>query len=91
MTFVTFNMHFIDWIKVLLLLSLVDPGEGAPLSFRPNWGPRGRKSFFLVTAPPPPPYLRVLMTTPPLLSQRQDPALIIIIIVYLLLGYNTNE
>ena len=89
MTFVTFNMHFIDWIKVLLLLSLVDPGEGAPLSFRPNWGPRGRKSFFLETGPPPP-YLRVLMTTPPLLSQRQDPALIIII-VYLLLGYNTNE
>ena len=88
MTFVTFNMHFIDWIKVLLLLSLVDPGEGAPLSFRPNWGPRGRKSFFLETAPPP--YLRVLMTTPLLLSQRQDPALIIII-VYLLLGYNTNE
>ena len=88
MTFVTFNMHFIDWIKVLLLLSLVDPGEGAPLSFRPNWGPRGRKSFFLETGPPP--YLRVLMTTPPLLSQRQDPALIIII-VYLLLGYNTNE
>ena len=90
MTFVTFNMHFIDWIKVLLLLSLVDPGEGAPLSFRSNWGPRGRKSFFRETGPPPP-YLRVLMTTPPLLSQRQDPALIIIIIVYLLVGYNTNE
>ena len=87
MTFVTFSMHVIDWIKILLLLSLVDPGEGVPLSFRPNWGPRGQKSFFFRLAPP---YLRVLMTTPPLLSQRQDPALIIII-VYLLLGYDTNE
>ena len=93
MTFVTFNMYFIDWIKILLLLllvlllllllSLVDPGEGAPLSFRPNWGPRGQKKFFWETGPP-------MMTAPPFLSQSLDPALIIII-VYLLLGYNTNE
>ena len=33
-----------------------------PLLLRPNWGPTGRKKFFLN---PPPPYLRVWMANPP--------------------------
>ena len=36
------------------------PGGPSPLVFRPNWGPRGRKSFFC-DHPPPPPYLEVWM------------------------------
>ena len=32
--------------------------------FRPNWGPKGRKNFFLR---PVPPYLRVWVTSPPTL------------------------
>ena len=27
-------------------------GGAAPLSFRPNWGPKGRKNFFLRPSPP---------------------------------------
>ena len=46
------------------LYTLADTGEGpgrpAPLVFRLNWGPRGRKSFFC-DHPPPPPYLEVWM------------------------------
>ena len=30
------------------------PGGPPPLVFRPNWGPRGRKSFFCDRPPPPP-------------------------------------
>ena len=37
-------------------------GPGSPLTFRPHWGPKGRKQFFLR---PPPSYLRVWMTAPP--------------------------
>ena len=55
-----------------ILYSVVaDPGEGPgepappPLIVRPNWGPGGRKFFFVETAPPPP-RLRVWMTAPPL-------------------------
>ena len=50
---------------------MADPGEvpggpPAPLIFRPNWGPKGRKRFFFETAPSPTPlYLRVWMTTSP--------------------------
>ena len=33
-----------------------------PLLLRPNWGPTGRKKFFL---DPPPPYLRVWKAAPP--------------------------
>ena len=57
--------------------SVADPGEGAPLIFRPNWGPKGRKNKFLETVPrlskglddrcPPPPHL---------LSQGLDPVLV---------------
>ena len=32
-----------------------DPGEGYSLTFTPNWGPKGRKSFLETPAPPPPP------------------------------------
>ena len=39
-----------------------DGGLGSPLTFRPNWGPKGRKNFFGRPAPPP-------------LSQGLDPAL----------------
>ena len=46
-------------------------GAWAPLIFRPNWGPKGRK-IFLET--PPPLYLRVWMTWSPL-SQGLYPAL----------------
>ena len=35
---------------------------GAPLIFRPNWGPKGRKKFLWRL---PAPYLRVWMTAPP--------------------------
>ena len=47
---------------------------GAPLTFRPNWGPKGRKKFFRRL---PPPYLRVWMTAPPPphLSEGLDPPL----------------
>ena len=43
---------------------------GAPLIFRPNWDPMGRKEFFRRPPPPPPlPYLRVWMTgLPPYLK-----------------------
>ena len=36
-------------------------GPGPPLIFRPNWGPKGRKHFFLrpPPLPPPHPYLKV--------------------------------
>ena len=61
--------------------TVADPGEGpgggpppAPL-FRPNWGPKGQKTFFLETAPPP--FLRIRMTAPPPspLSQGLDPVI----------------
>ena len=42
--------------------SVADPGEGAPLIFRPNWGPKGRKKNFWR---PSPAYLRVWMTAAP--------------------------
>ena len=42
----------------------VGPGGPPPLTFIPNWGPKGRKHFFGDC--PPPPYLRVWMTGPPL-------------------------
>ena len=38
-------------------------GSRALLLVRPNWAPKGRKKFFLVTAPPA--YLRVWMAAPP--------------------------
>ena len=54
---------------------MADPGEGpggrGPLIFRSNWGPMGRKKFFLDRAPP---YHRVWMTGPPL-SEGLDPQL----------------
>ena len=55
--------------------SVADPGEGAPLIFRPNWGPKGRKKKFWR---PSPAYLRVWMTAAPphLLSQGLDPVLV---------------
>ena len=40
------------------------PGEPGPPYFRPKWGPKGRKQFFLRV--PPPPHLRVWMTAPSL-------------------------
>ena len=43
----------------------------API-FRPNWGPKGQKTFFLETAPP---FLRIWMTAPPPLSQGLDPVI----------------
>ena len=45
---------------------------GAPLIFRPNWGPKGRKNIFLR---PGPPYIRVWMTGPLPLSEGLDPPL----------------
>ena len=37
-----------------------------PLTFRPKWGPKGRKIFFFELPPPPTPLnLRVWMTAPP--------------------------
>ena len=39
-------------------------GGRHPLSFGPNWGPKGRKRFF---SRPPPPYLRSRLTAPPYL------------------------
>ena len=54
-------------------VAVADPGEGPggglPLIFRPNWGPKGQKFFFLETVPPPlisgcgwfPPYLKVFI------------------------------
>ena len=41
---------------------MADPGEvpggpPAPLIFRPNWGPKGRKRFFLRPPPLPPPFI----------------------------------
>ena len=45
---------------------------GAPLIFRPNWGPKGRKSIFLR---PGPPYIRVWMTGPLPLPEGLDPPL----------------
>ena len=52
-------------------------GSRAPLIFRPNWGPKGRKKFFWrLGPPPPPPYLRVWVTAPHL-SQGLDRALAI--------------
>ena len=56
---------------------LADPGEGgtAPLNFRPNWGPKGRKKIW---RPAPPPILsRGLDDRAPLLSQGMDPALLL--------------
>ena len=56
--------------------SVADPGEGAPLIFRPNWGPKGRKKKFWR---PSPAYLRVWMTAAPpphLLSQGLDPVVV---------------
>ena len=48
-------------------VAVADPGEGPggglPLIFRPNWGPKGQKFFFLETVPPPP-YIRVWMIPP---------------------------
>ena len=51
------------------------PGGAGPPLFRPKWGPKGRKCFFLRPAHPlisglddrAPPYLRVWMTGPPYL------------------------
>ena len=40
-------------------------GGQAPLNFRPNWGPKGRKNLFLRSAPPL--YLRGWMPGPPLI------------------------
>ena len=58
-----------------------DPGgPGAPLIFRLNWGPKGRKNLFgdrrppPPPPPPPPPNLSFWMTRPHL-SQGPDPAL----------------
>ena len=57
--------------------AMADPGggRGAPLIFRPNWGPKGRKKTF-VTGPPP--YLRVSLFAPPPppLSYGLDPPLL---------------
>ena len=39
-------------------------GLGPLLNFRPKWGPKGRKNFFLRRGPP---YIGVWMTPPPLL------------------------
>ena len=45
-------VYCLAWYQFKWLhIPLVDPGEGPrgpalPLIFRPNWGPRGRKSFF---------------------------------------------
>ena len=52
-----------------------DPALLGPLTFRPNWGPKGPKKFFW--RPPSPSYLRVWMTAtpPPPLSQSPVPAL----------------
>ena len=50
------------------------PGGPPPLIFRPNWGPKNRKFFFLEIALPHP-YLRVWTTCtplPPPLSQGLD-------------------
>ena len=47
-------------------------GAQPPLIFRPKWGPKGRKKFFL--RPGSPPYLRVWMTAPAL-SEDLDPPL----------------
>ena len=38
---------FVLMDRVSRSIIVADPGEGpAPLSFRPNWGPKGRKTFF---------------------------------------------
>ena len=51
-------------------------GPPPPPIFRPNWGPKGQKTFFLETAPP---FLRIWMTAPPPppppLSQGLDPVI----------------
>ena len=53
-------------------LAVADPGEGPPLIFRPNWGPKGRKNIF---SRPGPRYIRVWMTGPLPLSEGLDPPL----------------
>ena len=42
-----------------------------PLIYRPRWGPKGRKNFFLRPQPLPPAYLRVWMTAPPPLQVNE--------------------
>ena len=46
---------------------------GAPLIFRPNWGPKGKKKFFRDCPPPP---SKGLDDWEPPLSQGLDPALL---------------
>ena len=44
-------LQFVDPQQGRISLAVADPGEGpgeptpAPLSFRPNWGPKGQKKF----------------------------------------------
>ena len=56
-------------MHVIVDCSVADPGEAhegpAPLIFRPNWGPKGRKNVFWRPRPPRPPFLRVWITGPP--------------------------
>ena len=58
-------VYCLAWYQFKWLhIPVADPGEGPrgpaphPLIFRPNWGPKGRKSFFwdwaLLFSPPPP-------------------------------------
>ena len=50
-------------------------GRACPhLIFRPNWGPKGQKTFFWDC---PPPQLRVWMTRPSSLSEGLDPPLVV--------------
>ena len=51
-------------MPLLLSPAVADPGEGPPLIFRPNWGPKGQKNFFWDQTPLTP-YIRVCMNAPP--------------------------
>ena len=62
-------------MHVIVDCSVADPGEApegpAPLIFRPNWGPKGRKNVYLETAPSPPPFSKGLDYRPPSPYERR--------------------
>ena len=79
--FILSNLHILN-IKTLFHIAafqrrIQGRGPGCsptppPLIFRPHWGPKGRKKFFLRT-PPPPPSLSECLDPPFLLAPSTRP------------------